>query len=216
MDLVTDEIHHQLDSSRHQINRSLLGVSYIKQSCWPTWPHGNSQTTQAITKAIGYSPEMMVRPCCLRQDLHNSLNKEVLSWCPFSPTHQCCWYWNVLCMLPKEKGKGSSATNSSFPFTVVSCLQDALVQERHKACGSDQQTPHLLIQITFIYIPIHIYMCTYTYTYTYTCTHIHTHIHVHLHIHIHIYMYTYRGASQVQGQPWSLNCYNRMNNIFKS
>jgi hypothetical protein len=47
------EAEPQMAISYHQIKLPVSGMSYIMQlSCWPRWSHKNSQTTQAVIKAI--------------------------------------------------------------------------------------------------------------------------------------------------------------------
>lgn len=54
-----------------------------------------------------FSHKMIVRACSWRKYLHKLLNMK-LSYCPlraFTTTDHCTWYWMVLCILIKEKGK---------------------------------------------------------------------------------------------------------------
>lgn len=47
----------QLDILHHQGKRPVPGMDYIYLSHWTKGPHGNSQTSQAVVKDTGCSPQ---------------------------------------------------------------------------------------------------------------------------------------------------------------
>lgn len=55
---------------------SVLG--YIQLSCWPRWSHGKPQSTQAIAKITGCSPQLDRGVPLQEQHSHNSLNMKKL------------------------------------------------------------------------------------------------------------------------------------------
>lgn len=59
----------------------LMSYYWVLQlSCWPKGPHGNPQTTPAVVKAVGCTPQANVRLHCWRQYLHSTLNMEKSNW----------------------------------------------------------------------------------------------------------------------------------------
>lgn len=108
------------------------GMGCIQLNRWPKEPPGNFQTSQAITKDIGCSPQSDDKTLLLRVT-HTSSNMEKPSWRlmrDFTPTRQCSQYWR--CSAHSErKVKTSPVTNPSV-YNMMICLHNILVQWQHK------------------------------------------------------------------------------------
>lgn len=92
--------------SCHQTKFLVPGLGYTQLSFWPKGPQGNPQTSQVITKTIGYSLKTETEA----EDtytIHGTrrCHTGVHSIEP-SPLHAShLWDRKVLCMVHKEKGK---------------------------------------------------------------------------------------------------------------
>lgn len=107
-----------------------------KQVLGQRGPMGMSKQAWLLPYLLNFSPKMIVRACSWRKHLHKLLNMK-LSYCPlraFTTTDHCTWYWMVLCMLIKEKGK----YQPRYKLSMMTFLQDVLLQSWHKTCVINQ------------------------------------------------------------------------------
>ena len=87
----------------------------------------NPQTSQAIAKTLGFSPQTDSKAPSLNTSRYDSLNLEMPSRClqrGFIPLFQCLCYREVLCMLSKEKHTHQPSHKPSVYNSVLPAVYD--------------------------------------------------------------------------------------------
>lgn len=125
------------------LNRHPMSPNETTLSCWPKGPNGqpSSPTTQAIFKAIGWSPPIDNGPIVENTyTTHRTQKSQPGAYLVLSPLQPSVHMVlkGTLYTISKEKGK-HQPSYKLFYSTMLTCLHDTLVQEWHNACWVTNQ-----------------------------------------------------------------------------